>query len=235
MDQVRIGQFIQELRKEKNITQKELAEHLGVSDKAVSKWENGRSMPDTSLLEPLCEELSISINELLSAEKLPPEDYAKMAEVKIMELLEENKKNRKSGIGQIIVGVALLLFTFWFLLALTFGANGMGNTLVMFIDFPTFIPIVLVCVAAVFITRSRGLLSILKTIKEVSIPTGLIIMLIGLVSIWLNSNWEDDIREILLTNMVSYYVAVIPVLYALVIYLVTTIWTRALENRATSK
>ena len=183
------------------------------------------------MLEPLCEELSISINELLSAEKLPPEDYAKMAEVKIMELLEENKKNRKLGIGQIILGIALLLFTFWFLLVLTFGASGMGNTLVMFIDFPSFLPMVLVSVAAVIISRSRGLLSILKTIKEVSIPTGLIIMIIGLVSMWINSDWEGEVPGMLHTMWVNYYVAVIPVLYSLVIYLVTTIWIRALENR----
>ena len=93
MDQIQIGQFIQTLRKEKNLTQKELADKVGVSDKAVSKWETGRSMPDTSLLGPLCSELGISVNELLSAEKLPPENYAGKAEVTIMELLNENKNN----------------------------------------------------------------------------------------------------------------------------------------------
>ena len=232
MDQVRIGQFIQGLRKEKNITQKELAERIGVSDKAVSKWETGRSMPDTALLEPLCKALSISINELLSAEKLPPEDYAKMAEVKIMELLEENKKTRKLGIGQIIIGIVLLAFTFWFTIAATFGAQGFGGTMVMFLDLPSLIPMILVCMAAVFITRSRGLLSILRVIREVVIPTGLILMNIGLISIWLlNGNWDDDIRNMLVRNMLSYYVATLPVLYSLVVYLVTGIWIRALENR----
>ncbi len=97
MDQERIGRFIQELRKEKNLTQKELADRIGVSDKAVSKWENGRGMPDTSLLEPLCNELSVSVNELLAAEKLPPEEYAVKAEANIMELLQSNKKNRERG------------------------------------------------------------------------------------------------------------------------------------------
>ena len=86
MNQSNTGLFIQSIRKEKGLTQKELADRIGVSDKAVSKWETGRSMPDTSLLEPLCKELGISINELLIGESLPPEDYAKKAEVTIMNL-----------------------------------------------------------------------------------------------------------------------------------------------------
>ena len=68
MNQERIGAFIARLRAEKNLTQKELAGRLGVTDKAVSKWENGRCMPDILLLKPLCAELGITINELLNGE-----------------------------------------------------------------------------------------------------------------------------------------------------------------------
>jgi transcriptional regulator with XRE-family HTH domain len=70
MNQEKIGKFICELRKEKNLTQKELADKLNITDRAVSKWENGRGLPDLSLLMPLCKELDISINELLSGERL---------------------------------------------------------------------------------------------------------------------------------------------------------------------
>lgn len=70
MDQVKIGKFIATIRKENNITQKQLAEKLGVSDKAVSKWECGKSMPDNGLLLNLCKELNINVNELLSGERL---------------------------------------------------------------------------------------------------------------------------------------------------------------------
>ena len=68
MDQTRIGTFIAVLRKEKGLTQKELAEQIGISDKTVSKWETGNGMPDIAYLSPLCEVLDINVNELLSGE-----------------------------------------------------------------------------------------------------------------------------------------------------------------------
>lgn len=64
MDQKRIGAFIARCRKEKNLTQMQLAELLGITNQAVSKWENGRGMPEVSLLQPLCKVLGISLNEL---------------------------------------------------------------------------------------------------------------------------------------------------------------------------
>ena len=70
MDQEKIGKFIAECRKEKKLTQEQLAEKLGVSNRSISRWENGKTMPDISLFEPLCEELNISINELLKGQRL---------------------------------------------------------------------------------------------------------------------------------------------------------------------
>ena len=70
MDQVKIGRFIAELRKEKSLTQRELAELMGVSDRTVSKWECGNGMPEMSMLMPLCQALQINVNELLSGERL---------------------------------------------------------------------------------------------------------------------------------------------------------------------
>ena len=70
MNQEKIGKFIAERRKEKNITQEHLANKLGVTNKSISRWENGKTMPDISLFEPLCKELNITINELLKGEKI---------------------------------------------------------------------------------------------------------------------------------------------------------------------
>ena len=70
MNQEKIGKFILELRKEKNMTQMDLADKIGVTDRAISKWENGKGMPDLSLIQPLCKELGITINDLLSGEKI---------------------------------------------------------------------------------------------------------------------------------------------------------------------
>ena len=70
MDQLKIGKFIAECRKQKNLTQMQLAEKLGITDKAISKWERGVAMPDSSIMLELCDILGISVNELLSGEKI---------------------------------------------------------------------------------------------------------------------------------------------------------------------
>ena len=96
MDQVKVGEFISTERKAKKLTQKELAEQLGVSDKTISRWETGNGLPDMAYLTPLCDLLKVSVNELLSGEKLPPNEYSMKAEENIMALLQENQKNKKS-------------------------------------------------------------------------------------------------------------------------------------------
>lgn len=112
MDQVKIGNFIAEIRKEKRMTQKELAEAIGVSDKAISKWECGNGMPEMSMLLPLCQELQINVNELLSGERLSENSYSQKAEENIMNLMQEkeenNKQNRKHFLGAVLVFGAML-------------------------------------------------------------------------------------------------------------------------------
>ena len=80
MNQEKIGKFISKLRKEKNMTQEQLAEKLGVSNKSISRWENGTTMPDYSLLKDVCNELDTNINELMSGEKIEKENYITKAE-----------------------------------------------------------------------------------------------------------------------------------------------------------
>lgn len=75
MNQIKIGKFISECRKEKNMTQAQLAEKLGITDRAISKWETGRGMPDSSIMLELCSELGITVNELLCGERLNMENY----------------------------------------------------------------------------------------------------------------------------------------------------------------
>lgn len=91
MDQRRIGAFIARCRKEKNLTQMQLAERLEVTNQAVSKWENGRGMPDVSLLQPLCDVLGISLNELFSGEHISAEEYKGKAEENISKLFKEKQ------------------------------------------------------------------------------------------------------------------------------------------------
>lgn len=92
MDQVKIGRFIAECRKEKKLTQVQFAEKMGVSDRSVSKWENGRCLPDLSLFEPLCKELDITINELLSGERVNEDNYQKKLEENIIDTIDYTNK-----------------------------------------------------------------------------------------------------------------------------------------------
>ena len=80
MNQIKIGKFIADCRKNKNITQEQLAEKLGVTSKSISRWENGNTMPDYSLLKDLCSELDTNVNELLSGERIKEDDYMIKAE-----------------------------------------------------------------------------------------------------------------------------------------------------------
>lgn len=122
MNQQKIGKFIQERRKEKELTQVELAEKLGVSNRTISKWENGNSMPDYSMFNDLCSELDISINELLSGEKLTKENYQEKLEKNFVNTIDYNNKMRNKKIRKFIftvivfISVYLLykLFVLWY-------------------------------------------------------------------------------------------------------------------------
>ena len=96
MDQKKIGNFIAKLRKEKGMTQRELADILCVSDKTVSKWECGNSLPEITLLGTLCEALDSNVNELLSGEKIVDTEYSKKAEENMMNLIADSRKNGKA-------------------------------------------------------------------------------------------------------------------------------------------
>ena len=95
MNQMKIGRFIADERKRKGYTQKQLSEKLEISDKTISKWERGNGFPEVSLLLPLCNELEITVNELLSGERVSEEDYLKKAEENMVNLVREAQESKK--------------------------------------------------------------------------------------------------------------------------------------------
>lgn len=109
MDQIKIGKFIAEARRAQNLTQRQLADKLAISDKTVSKWECGKGLPEVSLMLPLCEILQIGVNDLLSGEKLAEENYRKKAEENLMNLMQENAENKERMILSIICGVITVI------------------------------------------------------------------------------------------------------------------------------
>lgn len=126
MDTKKIGKFIAENRKANDMTQKALAEKLGVSDKTVSRWENGNYMPDLSMLQPLSEILDISLNELLSGERIEIADIVEKAEASIVSTLEYSEKKIKKSRTKtylIIVGCISGLLFIWFLMNAVFFAE----------------------------------------------------------------------------------------------------------------
>ena len=95
MNQVKIGKFIAECRKNRNMTQAELAEKLNITDRAISKWETGKGMPDSSIMLDLCNELKISVNELLSGEMISVENKNEKQEQLLLDMAKEVEKKNK--------------------------------------------------------------------------------------------------------------------------------------------
>ena len=119
MDQVKIGKFIAEQRKKNNITQMQLAEKLNITDRAISKWENGKAMPDSSIMLDLCNELKISVNELLTGEVIKMEDYRRQAEENLLKIEREKEEKDRELLNLEIVIAAYSTIIF---LALIFVA-----------------------------------------------------------------------------------------------------------------
>ena len=95
MDQIKIGKFIAECRKNRNLTQMQLAEKLNITDRAVSKWETGKAMPDSSVMLELCDALKITVNDLLSGEVVKMDNYNKELEKNLLEMIKEKEKADK--------------------------------------------------------------------------------------------------------------------------------------------
>ena len=115
MDQVKIGRFIAECRKKNDLTQMQLAEKLNITDRAISKWENGKAMPDSSIMLALCKELKISVNDLLSGEVVTMDNYNKEMEKNLLDMARQKEESDKRllfaerFIGVITVSVMLIL------------------------------------------------------------------------------------------------------------------------------
>ena len=109
MDQVKIGKFISQCRKEKNLTQAQVALELAITDRAVSKWENGRSLPDSSIMLELCEILGISVNELLSGERINMENYEQKVNENLVKMQKQYEAINKAARAGFILTIILLL------------------------------------------------------------------------------------------------------------------------------
>lgn len=137
MEQVKIGKFIASKRKEQGLTQLQLAERLGITDRAVSKWETGKSLPDASLMPELCKLLKITINDLLCGEVVSVENYNEKAEKALLEMVKkEEMQNKKLMMYENVIGFgSTLSFLIQVLVAVFFVKNTTAQILLFILAF----------------------------------------------------------------------------------------------------
>lgn len=155
MDQIKIGKFISECRKNKNLTQASLAEKLGITDRAVSKWERGLAMPDSSIMLELCNVLGITVNELLSGEVIEMENYNKKAEENLIEMKKQKEQSDKRLLTmEIVIGVltSLVFFALIFIASFVQMEDWLRITLIL----TGFIPFIIMVPFAIRIEQLAG-------------------------------------------------------------------------------
>ena len=134
MDQIKIGRFIAVRRKRANLTQLQLADRLGITDKAVSKWERGITMPDTSIMLELCDVLSISVNDLLCGEVVTMDNYNKELENNLLEMIKQKEQADKRLLCvEVFIGITATVVLFAMVLLASFVqmSNGLRISLMV--------------------------------------------------------------------------------------------------------
>lgn len=198
MNQTEIGKFIAKCRKEKKLTQAQLAESLNITDRAVSKWEVGKSMPDSSIMLELCEILGITVNELLSGEKIDKEHYEKKADENLIALKRKDENNMTKNVIISILFSATLLVGIIVCLICNIAISGKFTwspipvSSIVFawvISFPSIILgkkgiIVSLLSLSIFIVPYLFLLSRFTNVKEV-FSIGAVIALASIIFLWI--------------------------------------------------
>jgi transcriptional regulator with XRE-family HTH domain/DNA-directed RNA polymerase subunit RPC12/RpoP len=155
MDQVKIGKFIAECRKNKKLTQAELAEKLNITDRAISKWETGKGMPDSSIMLELCKELGITVNELLSGEVIKMDEYNKRAEENLLEMKKQKEEADKRLLTlEIVMGVITLIM--YLVLVMIASYIQMPDNTRLLIIIPSTLFVVIMCFVFLRIEQVAG-------------------------------------------------------------------------------
>ena len=155
MDQVKIGRFIAERRKQCGYTQMQLAEKLNITDRAVSKWETGRSMPDASIMQALCALLGITLNDLFNGEVIVMEDYKKKSEELIIEMARQKEAADKKLLSlEIVIGI--LAFLVFFAMIIIASLVTMPDWLRICLIIVGFVPCIIGIIYALKIEQTAG-------------------------------------------------------------------------------
>ena len=155
MDQIKIGKFIAECRKKNNLTQMQLAEKLNITDRAISKWENGKTMPDSSIMLDLCNELKISVNELLNGEMIEMKNCDESVEKILLDMVKQKEEADKRLLTlEVFIGVLVTMI----FLSLVFVASfvNMKDWIRILLIVVGFIPFIIGVLFAIRIEQTAG-------------------------------------------------------------------------------
>jgi transcriptional regulator with XRE-family HTH domain len=159
MNQIKIGKFIKEKRKEQKITQDELAEKLGVTNRAISKWENGNCMPDSSIIHDLCKILNITINDLFNGEIVDKKDNDKKLEKYLLEVYRQKEiGDRKLLNFEVVFGTISMIFSIFIISIVAYleESNFIDEKYIFLIVVPTLIYMVIMCIVLLKIEQIAG-------------------------------------------------------------------------------
>lgn len=220
MDTGKISNFILMARTKAGLTQKELADKIGVSDKTISKWETGKSLPDISYYETLCDALNIKVNELLSGEYLNEEICLEKAETNIVEIIRENKFSKKKVVAKLFAGLALFIAAA--LLIGILSSLNLSEVIAGLFDLPTLVILVFINLGAILISGKRSFDDILFLLRYIAIPAG---VLLSIISLAMAATEISDIN-----TLAAYLViALLSTLYGIIEYILVVIISKWLE------
>lgn len=169
LEQEKIGRYIAEKRKKTGLTQKELAERVGLTDKAVSKWERGKSIPDHDVILRLCEVLGISVNEFLSGEDIFSEDYTDKAEENMISLMKDKQSSRYEFYIMCITGICGIAFILLGIYSMSQGVYG-NAAISRFVDVPSLlfvvgVTIITLCAAGMMMDFIHSFMILFSDVK----------------------------------------------------------------------
>lgn len=217
MNEKETGNFIAEVRKQKNMTQRDLAEIVGVSDKTISKWETGKSLPDLSYLKSLCEALEITMNEMISCQRISESDYSQKAEENIMSLMKENENNKSKSIVTSVIGIVLIVLTVLLLLSCTQrGFEGLVIYPLYYFDVLSLLSIAFPAVGIVLVSRKKSYLEVLHLLDKILVPLGAASTLFSVILMMANLSSPETIGP-------NLAVCILSLLYAVIIKLIVVI------------
>lgn len=215
MDQVKIGKYIAQKRKELGFTQKDLAEKIDVTDKSISKWERGNGLPDVTRLAPLCEALKISMNELVAGEDISEAVLSEKTEENIMSLMKENEMQKNNNkVVSYMAGAVLLIVT-----VVMLGISLAGSTMqsvAYYVNPVDLLFIALILSIFVMLSKDKSKAGILEVLHKMSIPTGVFLTLFHGIFLMTDMIGTNGIGIALATMF-------LPLLYSVMIYMILTV------------